>query len=78
MFTFPIKADPSDRFKDIANIAGKHGTRMSAEIQTGNSHEVVRVPLNPAPSLLYKKFTAVTPFGSWGTAYTLAAKTRNF
>ena len=57
------KPGPSDRFKDIANIAREHGTRMSAKIQTGNSHEVATVPFIPVPSLLYEKFSAMQNLG---------------
>ncbi len=53
------KPGPSDRFEDIANIAKKHGTLMSAKIQTGTSHEVATVPFVPVPSLLYQKFSAM-------------------
>jgi len=57
------KPGPSDRFKDIANIAREYGTRMSAKIQTGNSHEVATVPFVPVPSLLYEKFSAMQSLG---------------
>ncbi len=50
------KPGPSDRFKDIANIAREYGTPMSAKIQTGNSHEVATVPFVPVPSLCMKSF----------------------
>lgn len=57
------KPGPSDRFKDIANIAREYGTPMSAKIQTGNSHEVATVPFVPVPSLLYEKFSAMQNLG---------------
>lgn len=57
------KPGPSDRFEDIANIARENGTRMSAKIQTGNSHEVATVPFVPVPSLLHAKFSAMQNLG---------------
>lgn len=54
---------PSDRFVDMANVARKHGTPMSAKIQTGNSHEVATIPYVPVPSLLFKKFSAMHDLG---------------
>ncbi|RIH66964.1 hypothetical protein D1164_00595 [Mariniphaga sediminis] len=57
------KPGPSDRFEDIARIAREHDTRMSAKIQTGNSHELATVPFVPVPSLLYEKFAAMQNLG---------------
>lgn len=57
------KPGPSDWFEDIARIARELGTRMSAKIQTGNSHEVATVPFVPVPSLLYEKFSAMQNLG---------------
>ncbi len=57
------KPGPSDRFEDMANIARENDTRMSAKIQTGNSHEVATVPFIPVPSLLYQKFSAMQKLG---------------
>ena len=57
------KPGPSDRFERIANIARENGTKVSAKIQTGNSHEVATVPFVPVPSLLYRKFRAMKELG---------------
>jgi hypothetical protein len=54
---------PSDRFERIANVARKKGTKISAKIQTGNSHEVASVPFVPVPSLLYRKFSEMRDLG---------------
>jgi hypothetical protein len=54
---------PSDRFEHIANVAREHGTKISAKIQTGNSHEAATVPFVPVPSLLYRKFSAMRDLG---------------
>ena len=54
---------PSDRFERMANIARENGTKVSAKIQTGNSHEVATVPFVPVPSLLYRKFSAMKRLG---------------
>jgi hypothetical protein len=50
---------PSSRFSRIAEIAKENGTKVSAKIQTGNSHEVATVPFVPVPSMLYRKFSAM-------------------
>ncbi len=54
---------PSSRFSRIAEIATKNGTKVSAKIQTGNSHEVATTPFVPVPSLLYRKFRAMRQLG---------------
>ncbi len=54
---------PSSRFSRIAEVAGKNGTKVSAKIQTGNSHEVASVPFVPVPSLLFRKFSAMRSLG---------------
>ncbi|MBK8883440.1 MAG: hypothetical protein IPN67_13935 [Bacteroidales bacterium] len=54
---------PSDRFSRIASAAKENGTKVSAKIQTGNSHEVATVPYVPVPSLLYRKFSAMRSLG---------------
>jgi len=54
---------PSDRFVRIANVARENGTKVSAKIQTANSHEVATVPFVPVPSLLYRKFSAMRSLG---------------
>ena len=59
---------PSDRFTRIAEVAREKGTKVSAKIQTGNSHEVATVPFVPVPSLLYKKFSGMK---NLGVSYTM-------
>jgi len=54
---------PSSRFERVATIARKHGTPVSAKIQTGSSHEVATVPYVPVPSLLYRKFAGMRRLG---------------
>ena len=54
---------PSSRFKQIAEIAKLHKTKISAKIQSGNSHEVATIPYIPVPSSLYKKFKAMHKLG---------------
>lgn len=54
---------PSDRFTHITNVAREHGTKVSAKIQTGNSHEIASVPFVPVPSLLFRKFSAMRGLG---------------
>jgi hypothetical protein len=54
---------PSTRFSRIAEIAKESGTKVSAKIQTGNSHEVASVPFVPVPSLLYRKFSEMRKLG---------------
>ncbi len=54
---------PSSRFEDIANVARENETRVSAKIQTGNSHELASVPFVPVPSLFYRKFSAMHKLG---------------
>ena len=54
---------PSTRFSRIAKVARENGTKVSAKIQTGNSHEVATVPFVPVPSLLYRKFSAMRSLG---------------
>ncbi len=59
---------PSSRFSRIAEIAKEKETKVSAKIQTGNSHEVATVPFVPLPSLLYRKFTEMR---NLGVSYTM-------
>ncbi len=54
---------PSSRFSRIAEVARENGTKVSAKIQTGNSHEVATVPFVPVPSLLFKKFSGMRKLG---------------
>jgi hypothetical protein len=57
------KPGPSDRFERLAKVAIANRTKISAKIQTGNSHEVATVPYVPMPSLLYEKFAAMRDLG---------------
>ncbi|MCX6983694.1 MAG: hypothetical protein NT118_02935 [Lentisphaerae bacterium] len=54
---------PSEIFKDCARAAVKSGTRMSAKIQVGCSHEVATVPFIPVPGNLHKKYSAMRDLG---------------
>ena len=54
---------PSDRFERLATVAKENGTKISAKIQTGNSHEVASVPYVPMPALLFEKFAAMRKLG---------------
>ena len=54
---------PSPRFQRIADSAKVSGTKISAKIQTSNSHEVATVPHITVPSLLYRKFEAMHKLG---------------
>jgi hypothetical protein len=54
---------PSERFSRIAEVAKKNGIKVSAKIQTGNSHEVASTPFIPVPSLLYRKFIEMRKLG---------------
>lgn len=54
---------PASGFSRMASIARENGTKVSAKIQTGNSHEVATVPYVPVPSLLYRKFSAMRKLG---------------
>ena len=54
---------PSEVFKDCARAAVNSGTRMSAKIQVGCSHEVATVPFIPVPGNLYKKYRAMRELG---------------
>jgi hypothetical protein len=54
---------PSSRFSKIAEVARANDTKVSAKIQTGNSHEVATTPFVPVPSMLYRKFSAMRDLG---------------
>jgi hypothetical protein len=54
---------PSRIFKDCAKAAVKSGTRMSAKIQVGNSHEIATVPFVPVPGNLHTKYKAMRDLG---------------
>jgi len=57
------KPGPSSRYERLAKVARANNTKISAKIQTGNSHEVATVPYVPMPSLLYEKFAAMRRLG---------------
>ena len=54
---------PSNNFREMARRVREKGTRLSAKIQVGCSHEVATVPFIPAPGLLYRKFKAMKEVG---------------
>ena len=54
---------PSHNFERQADTARAHGTRVSAKLQTGNSHEIASVPYVPVPSMVYRKFAAMHRLG---------------
>jgi hypothetical protein len=54
---------PSGIFADCADNATGAGTRISAKIQVGCSHEVATVPFVPVPGNLYKKYAAMHRLG---------------
>lgn len=54
---------PSSIFKKVASTAVKNGTRASAKLQVGCSHEVASVPFVPVPSQLYKKYREMKKLG---------------
>ncbi|OGV67565.1 MAG: hypothetical protein A3K19_13465 [Lentisphaerae bacterium RIFOXYB12_FULL_65_16] len=76
---------PSDLFRGCATAAVAHGTRMSAKLQVGCSHEVATTQVVPAPGLLYRKYRAMHDLGvssamhSWyfGTYPSLMTKAAN-
>ena len=54
---------PSAQFGRQAETARNHGTPVSAKIQTGCSHEVASIPYVTAPSMIYRKFSAMHRLG---------------
>ncbi|MBN1197808.1 MAG: hypothetical protein JXA23_00555 [Bacteroidales bacterium] len=54
---------PSQNFERQAEIARESGTKVSAKLQTGCSHEVASIPYVPVPSLVYRKFSAMHRLG---------------
>jgi hypothetical protein len=54
---------PSPNFVRQAEVARESGTKLSAKLQTGNSHEVASIPYVPVPSLVYRKFAAMRDLG---------------
>ncbi|MBN1197809.1 MAG: hypothetical protein JXA23_00560 [Bacteroidales bacterium] len=54
---------PGDNFVRQAEIARESGTKVSAKLQTGNSHEVASIPYVPVPSMVYRKFSAMRSLG---------------
>lgn len=47
---------PSDLFQKCAAAAVPHGTRVSAKLQVGCSHEVATTQVVPVPGMLYRKY----------------------
>ena len=52
-------AGPSKVFAEASSRARKQGTRVSAKLQVGCSHEIATVPFVPVPGLLYEKYRAM-------------------
>lgn len=52
-------AGPSPCFRKAAMAARRNGTRVSAKLQVGCSHEIATVPHMPVPGLLYRKYRAM-------------------
>jgi hypothetical protein len=54
---------PSDLFRRSAQAAVRNGTRISAKLQVGCSHEVATTQVVPAPGLLYRKYREMHALG---------------
>lgn len=54
---------PSRVFARCAAAAGARGTRMSAKLQVGCSHEVCTTQVVPVPGLLHRKFAGMKSLG---------------
>jgi len=54
---------PSEVFRRSAEAARAHGTRTSAKLQVGCSHEVATTQVVPAPGLLYRKYREMRQLG---------------
>jgi hypothetical protein len=54
---------PSELFRRSAQAASRHGTRVSAKLQVGCSHEVATTQVVPAPGLLYRKYREMHALG---------------
>ncbi len=54
---------PSDLFRRSAQAAVQNGTRVSAKLQVGCSHEVATTQVVPAPGLLYRKYREMHALG---------------
>jgi hypothetical protein len=54
---------PSELFRRSAQAAVAHGTRVSAKLQVGCSHEVATTQVVPAPGLLYRKYREMHALG---------------
>ena len=54
---------PSEVFRRAAEAARANGTRTSAKLQVGCSHEVATTQVVPAPSLLLRKYRAMRQLG---------------
>ncbi len=60
---------PSRVFRDCARRAAASGTRMSAKLQVGCSHETATAPFVPVPGNLYAKYRAMHRLGVSGAMY---------
>lgn len=60
---------PSQIFSRCALNAVRKGTRMSAKLQVGCSHEVATVPFVPVPGNLYAKYKAMHKLGVSAAMY---------
>jgi len=54
---------PSDAFAEAARTALANGSRVSAKLQVGCSHEDATVPFMPVPGLLYSKYQRMHELG---------------
>lgn len=54
---------PSEVFRRAAEAARDNGTRTSAKLQVGCSHEVATTQVVPAPGLLHRKYRAMRELG---------------
>ncbi|HUS80734.1 MAG TPA: hypothetical protein VM283_05655, partial [Armatimonadota bacterium] len=59
-------AGPSELFRRCAEAAVSHGTRVSAKLQVGCSHEVATTQVVPAPGLVHRKYRAMRELGVSG------------
>jgi len=57
---------PSDLFQECARGAIPRGTRVSAKLQVGCSHEAATTQVVPAPGLLYEKYRQMHELGVSG------------
>ncbi|MGI6087955.1 MAG: hypothetical protein ACOYCD_08455, partial [Kiritimatiellia bacterium] len=60
---------PSQLYQSCARQAVAHGTRMSAKLQVGCSHETATAPFVPVPGNLYGKYRAMHQLGVSAAMY---------